>query len=364
MHQEDQSLTLHMDPGAMSGPSRRTPKSTSINLQDVSDEILLGLRLSDLPLSLENTLMAHRIARLNRELAARNIVARPHVWLSEEFFTPDRTLGFAIPFYLAHPRLMRLERSQMLECEGAGESECRRILRHEAGHTLDEAYALHTRPRYRQLFGNPHKPYPTSYSPRVDSRAHVVNLTGWYAQSHPVEDFAETFAVWLNPYTDWRTNYKDWPALAKLEYVDEVMREVAERTPPIGNKVEVEPLSSLGHTLKEHYATKRAHFAWTWPANYDQDMRRIFSDDPKDAGAPLATRYLRRVRGHLRTRIAEGTGIHAYVIDQLLRQMIARAQSLGLRAVESPDVTMEKLLVMLTLQTAGVLHEGLPKVSL
>src|SRR5689334_10904390 len=345
-------------------PQRRATRSASIGLLDASDEALLAARLCDLPVQLEGTLMARRVSRLHRELAARSIVARPHVWLSEEFFTPDRTLGFAIPFYLAHPRLMRLERSQMLECEGAGEAECRRILRHEAGHTLDEAFALHSRPRYRQLFGNPHKPYPTSYSPRVDSRAHVVNLAGWYAQSHPVEDFAETFAVWLNPFTDWRTSYKNWPALAKLEFIDEVMREIAGRAPPIANRAEVEPLASLGHTLREHYAAKRAHFAWTWPANYDQDMRRIFSDDPKDAAAPLATRYLRRVRTLLRTRIAEGTGIHAYAIDQLLRQMIARAQSLGLRVIDPPDVTLEKLLVLLTLQTAGVLHEGLPKVSL
>jgi Putative zinc-binding metallo-peptidase len=362
MRQDDQTPPLQMDQSTMRARGRR--QNTAINLQDASDDTLLGLRLRELPLCLENTLMARRIARLHRELSARNIVALPHVWLSEEFFTPDKTLGFAIPFYLAHPRLMRLERSQMLECEGAGEAESRRILRHEAGHTLDEAYGLYTRSRYRQLFGNPARPYPSSYSPRVDSRAHVVNLAGWYAQSHPVEDFAETFAVWLNPYIDWRASYKNWPALTKLEFVDEVMREIAGRAPPIANYAEVEPLAGFGHTLKEHYAAKRAHFAWTWPANYDQDMRRIFSDDPKDAAAPLATRYLRRVRPLLRTRIAEGTGIHAYAIDQLLRQMIARAQSLGLRVIDPPDVTLEKLLVLLTLQAAGVLHEGLPKVSL
>src|SRR5262249_60496557 len=135
-------------------------------------------------------------------------------------------------------------------------------------------------------------------------------------------------------YCDWRTNYKYGAALANLEYVDELMREIANCAPPISNRAEVERLASLGHTLKEHYARKRAHFAWTWPANYDQDMRRIFSDDPKDAGAPLATRYLRRVRGQLRARIADGSGIPAYVIDQLLRQMIARAQSLGLRVID------------------------------
>src|SRR4029077_6560203 len=125
--------------------------------------------LRDLPLRLDNTLVARRVTRLHRELGARKIVALPHVWLSEVFFPPDRTLGFAIPFYLAHPRLMRLERSQMLECEGAGEAECRRILRHEAGHALEEAYALNKRPRYRELFGDPDDPYPDNYKPRVDS---------------------------------------------------------------------------------------------------------------------------------------------------------------------------------------------------
>jgi len=187
---------------------------------------------------------------------------------------------------------------------------------------------------------------------------------GWYAQAHPVEDFAETFAVWLNPYTNWRTAYKSWPALEKLIYVDELMREIAGRPPPLSRKAAVEPLSALRHTLQEHYAAKRAHFAWPWPANYDQDLRRIFADDPKDTGAPLATRYLRRVRGTLRTRIAEGTGVHAYAVDQLLRQMIARAHSLGLRVIDDPDVTMQKLLVLLTMQTAGLVHAGFPKVAL
>jgi hypothetical protein len=343
---------------------RRASRSTAIDLQEASDEALLAMRLCDLPIQLDGTLMARRVARLHRELAARNIVALPHVWLSEEFFTPDRVLGFAVPFYLAHKRLMRLERSQMFECEGASEAECRRIFRHEAGHALEEAYRLNSRPRYVELFGNPEDPYPDTYKPRVDSRDHVINLVGWYAQAHAVEDFAETFAVWLNPYTDWRTAYKGWPALEKLTYVDELMREIAGRPPPVSRKTAVEPLSALRHTLKEHYAAKRAHFAWPWPANYDQDLRRIFSDDPKDAAAPSATPYLRRVRGALRTLIADGTGVHAYAVDQLLRQMIARAQSLGLRVIDPPEITMQKLLVLLTMQTAGLVHAGFPKVAL
>ena len=342
-------------------PGARRPP---LVLEGATDGTLLAARLCDLPLQLEGTLMARRVRRLHRELQVHNIVALPHAWLSEEFFNPDGVLGFAIPFYLAHPRLMRLERTQMLEVEGAGEAECRRIFRHEAGHAIDEAYGLHKRDRYRLLFGDPAEPYPAAYKPRPESRDYVINLTNWYAQAHPVEDFAETFAIWLNPHVDWRNDYKRWPAFEKLTYVDELMREIAGRRPPVADKGEVEPLSELRHTLAEHYAEKRKYFAWNWPANYDQDLRRIFSDDPKDGEAPAATRFLRRVRAQLRTRIADGTGVHAYAVDQLLRQMIARAEKLGLRVIEPPAVTIEKLLVMLTMQTAGVLHTGYPKVAL
>jgi hypothetical protein len=341
----------------------RHAKPAPLELDGLDDDALLAARLCDLPIALEGTLLARRIGRLHRELASRGIAALPHAWLSEEFFTPDGVLGFAIPFYLAHPRLMRLERAQMLEVEGAGEAECRRIFRHEAGHCLDEAYGFHARPRYRELFGDARRPYPPSYQPKPDSRDFVINLTGWYAQAHPVEDFAETFAVWLNPFADWRTDYRRWPALRKLEYVDELMREIAGK-PAAATRTEVEPLAALTRTLREHYEEKRAHFAWRWPANYDVDLRRIFSDDPKDAGATPATRFLRRRRAQLRTRIAEGTGVHAYAVDQLLRQLIARAQSLGLRVIDQPDVTIEKLLVLLTVQTASVVQAGYPKVAL
>ena len=142
------------------------------------------------------------------------------------------------------------------------------------------------------------------------------------------------------------------------------MREVAGVPPPLDDRTEVEPLAQLRRTLREHYTAKRRHFAWVWPANYDQDLRRIFSDEPKDTDAPPATRFLRRVRAQLRTRIADGTGVHAYAVDQLLRQMIARAQVLGLRVVEPAGPTVEKLLVLLTMQTANVLYKGYPKVAI
>jgi len=347
----------------MVAPARPSTNFLLPDLDRLDDAALLAMRVCDLPVRLEGVL-AWRVGRLHRELKMRGIVALPRTWLSAEFFTPDGVLGFAIPFYLAHRRLMRLERAQMLEVEGAGEAECRRIFRHEAGHCLDEAYAFHRRDRYRELFGDALQEYPTSYKPRPESRDHVINLAGWYAQGHPVEDFAETFAVWLNPYCDWRSDYKRWPlALCKLEYVDEIMREIAGKPPIKADKREVEPLRTLTPTLHEHYAQKRAYFAWRWPANYDVDLRRIFSGS-ENADAPLATGFLRRKRAQLRNRIAEGTGVHAYTVDQLLRQMIARSQSLGLRVVDPPEITTERLLVSLSMQIATVVQLGYPKVAL
>ena len=333
-------------------------------LEHADDQTLLTTRLRDLPVQIEGTLLERRVRRLHRELGARDIAALPHVYLSEEFFNPEGMLGFAVPFYLAHPRLMQLERSQMLEVEGAGEFECRRIFRHEAGHALDEAYRLHERTGYAELFGDSTQPYPASYTPRVESREHVINLTSWYAQAHPVEDFAETFAVWLNPYIDWRADYAHWPALRKLEYVDRLMREIGGKPAVMSDRTEVNPLRTLRRTLGTHYAAKREYFAWNWPANYDQDLRRIFSEGYEDANAPPATRFLRRVRPQLRTLIADGTGVHAYAVDQLLRQMIARAQKLDLRVTDPHELTVSKLLVLLTMQTAGVVHQGVPKVAL
>ena len=118
---------------------------------------------------------------------------------------------------------MKLEQAQMFTVEGGPEKQCMRILRHEAGHCVDTAYRLHRRKRWRELFGSFTQPYPDAYKPRPNSRRFVTHLDGWYAQAHPAEDFAETFAVWLRPGSRWRKRYADWPALEKLEYVDAFM---------------------------------------------------------------------------------------------------------------------------------------------
>src|SRR6266699_1860939 len=208
----------------------------------MTDQQLLDLRLRDLPLRIHGIRLEQRIHRLYEELEARAIVVRPHVWLSEEWFTPDGVAGFAIPFYLAHPRLIKLERAEMLEVEGASEEQCMRILRHEAGHAFDNAFRLHARRAWTDTFGSYRVPYPEWYQPQPGSRDYVFNLDAWYAQAHPAEDFAETFAVWLKPGTRWHRQYQGWGAERKLEYVEQIMRDLAGKSARIRARQEVEAL--------------------------------------------------------------------------------------------------------------------------
>jgi hypothetical protein len=258
----------------------------------LSDDKLLEVRMCDLHVSIEGTDLEQRIAQLNAELEARGLVFKPHYYLSDEWFTPDGVPGIAIPFYLAHARLAKLEQNEMLEVEGDDAEACLRILRHEAGHAIDNAYQLRRRPVRRRLFGNPAIEYPEYYTPKPYSKSFVQHLDHWYAQSHPDEDFAETFAVWLDPRGMWATRYAGWPAQRKLEYMDKLMRELARKRPVVTSRRKVDPLSRLKKTLREHYRQKREHYGLDHPDFYESDLRNLFSDAPQYAKNASAARFV------------------------------------------------------------------------
>ena len=196
------------------GPSRRPARS--YGWEAWPRERLLGTCIRDLGLTIDGSGIEAHIERVLAELQGRGVRFRPHFWLSDEWFSPDGSPGVAIPFYLAHPRLMRLERRQMLEVEGATRDECLRLLRHEVGHAIHEAHQLHRLRRWQRVFGSASRPHPKEYRPDPASKRHVQYLGAWYAQSHPIEDFAETFAVWLDPRSSWERRYAEWPALKKI----------------------------------------------------------------------------------------------------------------------------------------------------
>jgi hypothetical protein len=265
---------------------------------------------------------------------------------------------------LAHPRLAKLELAQMLEVEGGDEESCLQILRHEVGHAIDNAYRLRRRPTRRRLFGAPATPYPEYYTPKHYSKSFVQHLDRWYAQSHPDEDFAETFAVWLDPQSAWATRYAGWPAQRKLEYMDRLMRELTRRKPIVTSKRTVDPVWKLKRTLGEHYRKKREHYRLDRPDFYESDLRNLFSDSPEFAKNQTAAKFLSRIRKEVRATVASFTDSYQYTIDQLLEQIIERCRELNLRVSESEESTKADFMVFLTVQTMNYLHSGRHRVAL
>ena len=329
-----------------------TPEWASYN-----DEQLLAVRMCDLKLSLAGTEIEQRIAKVNAEIEARGLV-HPYYYLSDEWFTPDGFPSVAVPFYLAHPRLAKLELAQMLEIEGGDERTCLKILRHEAGHAIDNAYLLRRKPTRRRLFGTPATPYPEYYTPKPYSKSFVQHLDHWYAQSHPDEDFAETFAVWLDPQSNWSIRYSGWPAHRKLEYMNRLMRETSRHRPRVRSKRQVDPIERLRKTLREHYRKKREHYGLDHPDFYESDLRNLFSDAPEYAGNLSAARFLGRIRKEVRSTVASFTDTYQYTIEQLIQKIIERARELNLRLIDSEAVTKTDFMVFLTVQTMNYLHSG------
>jgi hypothetical protein len=344
-----------------SGPP---PPRVPANWAELPDEQLLDLRLSDLPLELDGTVIEGRIAQLQGELAARELQLPISFYISHEWFTPDGTVAMAVPFYLTHPRLERLERSQMLEVEGGDHEWCMRILRHEAGHIIDNAFKLRLRRQRRLLFGSSAEPYPEFYTPKPYSKSFVQHIDPWYAQSHPDEDFAETFAVWLTPESNWARRYAGWPALQKLQYMDTLMRELRGRAPLVTSPEEVDPLPRLRHTLRWHYRRRRRHHGIDHPKFYDRELRRLFSDAPEFAANMTAAQFIGKVRRPVRRVVASWTGIYQYTIDKVLEDMIGRCRELKLRLAVPEQQARHEFTVLLTVQTMNYLHSGRHRVAL
>jgi hypothetical protein len=244
----------------------------------------------------------------------KGILFRPHVWLSEEWFSPDGIPGIAVPFYLAHPRLQRLERRFMHEVEGGNDKWLMRILRHE---TACHRHCIRPRRKaWRETFGKASHRYPARYSPRPGSRNFVLHLGHWYAQSHPTEDFAETFAVWLPPRARWRSQYADWPALAKLEYVDRTMGELVGQRPSNLDRRVVEPLAENTRTLREHYRRKHARYALDTPL-LRPPAAAVFGRATTTRGARPAS--FCAVRPQLRRLLIRRARMHLYLVNHVMR---------------------------------------------
>jgi hypothetical protein len=238
-----------------------------------------------------------------------------------------------------------------------------RILRHEAGHAIENAYRIRRLRSRQRIFGRSSDPYPKYYSPRPYSRSYVRHLDVWYAQSHPDEDFAETFAVWLTPNSLWADRYKGWPVMRKLHYMDSLMRGLAGVPPVVTTTEQVDPLPELRRTLREHYARKRGHYGVATSSSYDPDLKRLFSDDAVHADKMSAAAFLNRFRREVRRKVASWTGEYQYTIDQVLEDMTERCRELQLRLPIDEEQAKLDFTILLTVHTMNYLRSGRHKVA-
>jgi hypothetical protein len=298
----------------------------------LNDDELLEKKISQLKLKLEDTKLQPLIRQLYDELSQKGLAFHPPCHIGDEWFVPVGVSAIFIPFFLAHDRLRQLERKIIFEVEGETPEAFMKLVRHEAAHAYAHAYPFVRKRKWQQVFGkSSNEETPSFYRPRPHSRSFVVHLDDWYAQSHPDEDFAETFAVWLTPGLDWRERYQGWPALRKLEYVDELMRSLAGRPPLSVQEYRVADYDCLNIKLKTYYAKKRKEYEHSFPDFYDKDLRQLFDASLEEPGRVPASAYLHRHRRDIENAVCTWTNENKYRVNRLLARLIDRCDHLGLK---------------------------------
>lgn len=359
LHLPDQPL----EPGKVSpkpfaeggGPAQQ--KKPRPDLDSITDEELLKVRICDLPIRMEGTKIEEQVQEVYRELDAKGIPFHPVCYLADEWFSLEGDPVIGIPFYLAHPRLIRMERKMVLEAEGDTHSWFLRLLRHETGHAVSHAYDLHKCRGYSRVFGR-HKTYGETSRPRQYSRRYVQHLEDWYAQGHPDDDFAETFAVWLTPQMDWKKRYEGWPALEKLLFVDRMMADIRGK-PPLKHTAEKSyRLTVLRFTLETYYKRRRKTLEEDFPEFFDSDLNRIFATGDETTSVHMASKFLRRNRSMLVRCISRWTAEKRYTVRKLIMRFTERCRQLRLRVHRSEAETMAEVVSCLTSMASNYFLTG------
>jgi hypothetical protein len=325
---------------------------------------LLATRLRDLGLKIEGSRLEAGLAALRRELERSGLVRlKPRFYLSTEWGVPSESIAIGIPFYLARPDLMALHGRMAGFLEGAGRSDLLRYLRHELGHAVNYGYRLHDDAGWSARFGSFEADYSEEYRAEPFCARYVRHLPGWYAQKHPDEDWAETFAVWMTPGNDWRSAYALWPtALDKLEYCDRTVRAVASRDPVVTATDADDDVDYLDETLRAFY--ERQGFvegaeveenAEELPPGLDGTLQTIFEDvgdrDEVSSTAPRlpAGDLIRRLELDVVANVFRWTGHFPERVRPLVRHLADQADRL--RQVYPADRETEAVTAFTTLVT-------------
>lgn len=318
---------------------------------------LLGRRIADLGLRLEGSPVERYVLQLYAELERKGLRRfRPVCYLSDEWGCPDREPVIGIPFYLADPTLARLE-AAMNDLED--ERQILMYLRHEAGHAFNYAYRLYATPQWRRRFGNFYRPYPDDYTPVPFDRRYVRHIAGWYAQKHPDEDFAETFAVWLTPGSGWRTRYAGWPAMEKLRYVERAARALGDAEPPVARgAIDVTP-AEMEETLADFYRQSADPDAASLAVALDRELADVFprARRPRQGLRPAAD-YVEEHRLALVDQVSSWSGVKRPLVRALVARVAETCRGAGLWADESRGAQLVALTAFLTALAMNWLHHG------
>lgn len=302
---------------------------------DVKD--LLSKPIRDLGLKLEGSAVEKYVLQLYKELERKGLKKfRPMVYLSDEWGCPSEEPVIGVPFYLADPKLQKLER-EMNDLEDS--RQIMMYMRHEAGHAFNYAYELYKTQEWHDLFGSFRKPYRDKYKPIPFSRKHVRHMEGWYAQKHPDEDFAETFAVWMTPRLNWRKKYAGWPALQKLKYMDRIARKFKDAEPLKPSGYTDITTEEMEDTVEQFYMQHDETPPDSSKLLLDADLQDIFSASPRrKKGVRKAADFLAENRKLIIDKVTYWSGVKRALIKQLVNNIESRASELGLVA----DVKCEK----------------------
>jgi hypothetical protein len=338
------------------------PESPSI----FRESNLYGAPIRDLELAIENTRLAPVIEQFRAELARVGIAkVQPSVYLSTEWGVPFGTVAIGIPFYLARPELTELHGEKVGHIEGFDGVDILRYLRHEMGHVVNYAYKLYDSEEWVKLFGSITQPYREDYRPQPFSRRFVRHLPGWYAQKHPDEDWAETFAVWMTPGRDWRADYAQLPtALAKLEYCDRTMQAIVAREPLVTAAEHDEDVAAIDFSLEDFYknATPESE---PGAAGLDGDLRAIFDDLAalREKGNTAETRpagaLIRRLERQLMADVFRWTGHFPEKTRSLIRELARRADALEqVYTQDAENAAIVGVTILVTSLAMNFVHRG------
>jgi len=307
---------------------------------------LLSVPIRELGLSLEASPVAELVRRLYGELEEKGLHHfRPRCYLSDEWGCPSGEPVIGIPFYLGDPRVAKVEEA-VNDIEG--EREIMMYLRHEAGHALNYAYELYRTPEWHDLFGSFRRPYRDDYPFVPFSRDYVRHIAGWYAQKHPDEDFAETFAVWLDPESHWRERYAGWPAMRKLEYVDRMAGELGD-TEPVRSAGQTDVTTDeMEQTVEQFYRDIHVDESpLIADLALDADLIEIFRHRGDDVRS--AAELLREHRRDIIDKVNYWTGVRRTLVRDLVQAVELRLVALDLAAVrERSRQQMVELTVYIT----------------